>query len=168
VIIAVVLVGGGIFAYAYFKDEVQSAPAGASEGDCVRVLDASSTDADLDTIDCSRPEALFKVGIRQTSTSCPTDGDYTTYTETSSGRRRATTSFTLCLVLNVKQGECLKGLDSPDKLARVDCATGAEAKVLKAVDGTADEKACAEGTEPLVYPKPPLTYCLGDPAAAAQ
>jgi hypothetical protein len=106
------------------------------------------------------PAALHKVAIRQVGQVCP-DNAYDSYTETSTGAG----SFTLCLMLNVEEGECLSGLGSPDTLARVDCAGAeVEATVLKLVTGTADETACAEGSTPVVYPQPPTTYCLGKPA----
>jgi hypothetical protein len=162
--VLVVLAAVGMGAYIYYDKEVKDAPAGASEGDCIKINSASSTDADVQTIDCTDPAAIYRVAIRQVGQVCP-DNAYDAYTETSTGAGRATRSFTLCLILNVKEGECLSGIDTPEKLARVDCAApGGEATVATVVAGTADEAACGEQTTPVVYPKPPTTYCLGKPA----
>lgn len=162
--VLVLLAAGGVAAYVYYDRELRDAPDGAAVGDCIKVNRASATDADVQTIDCADPAALYKVAIRQVGQVCPSD-TYDSYTETSTGRRRATDSFTLCLTLNVTEGQCLANLDSTDQLAKVDCADpAAEARVVKVVAGTADEAACDEESTPVVYPTPPTTHCLGRPA----
>jgi hypothetical protein len=129
----------------------------AQPGDCIKVNVASATNADVETIDCSTPEAIYKVATREeTDTgSCPND-QYVTYTEEG--------QLLLCLQLNVKQGDCLE-VGDVDK--RTDCAApGVTHKVVYLLDGVDDENQCSDATtEVITYPRPPLTICLGSPTA---
>lgn len=130
----------------------------AQPGDCIKVNVASSTDADVETVDCSTPEAIYKVATREeTDTeSCPND-QYVTYTEEG--------QLLLCLQLNVAEGDCLEVGDAD---TRVECSDAkATHKVVAVVDGVDDETKCPDATttEVVTYPKPPLTVCLGSPTA---
>jgi hypothetical protein len=129
----------------------------AQPGDCIKVNVASATDADVETVDCATPEAIYKVATREDddSGSCPND-QYVSYSEEN--------SLLLCLQLNVEEGQCLQVTDIDDK--RADCATPeATHKVVGVLDGVDDETQCADtATEVITYPKPPLTICLGEPA----
>lgn len=130
----------------------------AQPGDCIRVNVASSTNADVETVDCATPEAIYRVATREeTDTgSCPND-QYVSYTEEG--------QLLLCLQLNVRDGECLEVTDSEDK--RADCAApNATHRVVGVLDGVDDETQCsAEATEVITYPQPPLTVCLVSPAS---
>lgn len=130
----------------------------AQPGDCIKVNVASSTDADVESVDCSLPEAIYKVATREeTDTeSCPND-QYVSYTEEG--------QLLLCLQLNVAEGDCLAVTGSADK--RADCAAAdATHKVVDLHDGVDDETQCSDATtEVITYPKPPLTICLGSPTA---
>jgi hypothetical protein len=130
----------------------------AQPGDCIKVNVASSTDADVETVDCSTPEAIYKVATREeTDTgSCPND-QYVSYTEED--------LLLLCLQLNVKEGDCLQVTDTDDK--RAECAAPeATHRVVGVLDGVDDETRCAdEATEVITYPQPPLTVCLVAPAS---
>lgn len=129
----------------------------AQPGDCIKVNLASSTNADVETVDCSTPEAIYKVATREeTDTgSCPND-QYVSYTEEG--------QLLLCLQLNVKDGECLEVTDTDDK--RAECgAPNASHRVVGVFDGVDDETKCGEeATEVITYPQPPLTICLVSPA----
>lgn len=130
----------------------------AQPGDCIKVNVASSTNADVETIDCSTPEAIYKVATREeTDTeSCPND-QYVSYTEEG--------QLLLCLQLNVSEGDCLVVADAD---TRVECADPtATHKVVAALDGVDDETQCPDDatTEVVTYPRPPLTVCLGSPTA---
>jgi hypothetical protein len=130
----------------------------AQPGDCIKVNVASSTNADVETVDCTSAEAIYKVATREdTDTeSCPND-QYVSYTEED--------QLLLCLQLNVSEGDCLKVADAD---TRVECADPAAThKVVAVLDGVDDETRCPdEGTtEVVTYPKPPLTVCLGSPTA---
>lgn len=130
----------------------------AQPDDCIKVNVASSTDADVETVDCALPEAIYKVATREeTDTeSCPND-QYVSYTEEG--------QLLLCLQLNVAEGDCLAVTGSEDK--RADCAAAdATHKVVDLLDGVDDETQCSDATtEVITYPKPPLTICLGSPTA---
>lgn len=151
-VVLAVLVAGG-FAVRYFT---RNSASQAEAGDCIKVNSASATNADVEKIDCNDKIAVFKVAKRlgNDTDSCPTP-DYEKYTQTGSG-----SDFALCLMLNAKEGECFANYDSPDKRSRADCAS-AEVKVVKVVNGKADETACDKETIAIVYPEPATTYCLG-------
>jgi hypothetical protein len=129
----------------------------AQPGDCIKVNVASSTNADVETIDCSTPEAIYRVATREeTDTgSCPND-QYVSYTEEG--------QLLLCLQLNVTQGDCLEVTGTEDK--RADCsAPGVTHKVIDVLE-VDDETQCSDATtEVITYPQPPLTICLGSPTA---
>lgn len=130
----------------------------AQPGDCIKVNVASSTNADVETVDCSTSEAIYRVATREeTDTgSCPND-QYVSYTEEG--------QLLLCLQLNVKKGDCLEVSDTEDK--RADCSTPAATHtVVDVLDGVDDETQCSDAsTEVITYPRPPLTICLGSPTA---
>ncbi|HEX6358038.1 LppU/SCO3897 family protein [Actinophytocola sp.] len=129
----------------------------AQPGDCIKVNVASETNADVETVDCSTPEAVYKVATREdTDTAdCPND-QYVTYSEEG--------QLLLCLQLNVRDGECLEVTDSQD--LRADCASpSATHRVAGVFDGVDDESKCAAEAEAITYPQPPLTVCLVTPAS---
>ncbi len=130
----------------------------AQPGDCIKVNIASSTNADVETVDCSTPEAIYRVATREeTDTgSCPND-QYVSYTEEG--------QLLLCLQLNVSKGDCLEVTDTEDK--RAECtAPGVTHEVVDVLDGVDDETQCSDATtEVITYPQPPLTICLGTPTA---
>lgn len=130
----------------------------AQPGDCIKVNVASSTNADIETVDCSTPEAVYRVATREEDStgSCPND-QYVSYTEEG--------QLLLCLQLNVRDGECLEITDTEDK--RADCAAPeASHRVVKVFEGVDDETQCDDSTtEVLTYPQPPLTICLVSPAS---
>jgi hypothetical protein len=130
----------------------------AQPGDCIKVNVASSTDADIETVDCSSNEAIYRVATREETDTgdCPND-QYVSYTEEG--------QLLLCLQLNVREGDCLEVTDSEDK--RADCTSDtATDKVLKVIDGVDDETQCPDTTTTaMTYPQPPLTICLGAPTS---
>ncbi|MFI9010385.1 hypothetical protein ACIGNX_24430 [Actinosynnema sp. NPDC053489] len=135
-------------------------PAGAEAGDCIKVVSASVTDADVEKVDCSSPEAAFKVAANLDSSadSCP-EGDYAEYSD--SGGRRSD-GFKLCLMLNAAEGECFKqeGSIVAAKTTKVPCDSSATYKVGKVVTGRADENECESGDTVSVYSQPATTICL--------
>jgi hypothetical protein len=130
----------------------------AQPGDCIKVNVASSTNADVEKVDCSSAEAIYKVATREEDSagSCPNE-QYVQYTEEG--------QLLLCLQLNVKDGECLEVNDTEDK--RADCTSpSATHRVVGVLDGVDDETQCGdEATEVITYPQPPLTICLVSPAS---
>ena len=126
----------------------------AQPGDCIKVNDASATNADVETVDCSTDEAIYRVATREEidTETCPSDA-YVTYTEEN--------RLLLCLQLNTSVGDCLQVTDTDDK--RVECTSpDATYKVLDVQDGVDDETQCGDDTTDVItYPQPPLTICLG-------
>jgi hypothetical protein len=125
----------------------QSDPATAAVGDCVRVNSVSTTDADLDKVDCTDPDAAYKVTATGTDESCDT-AESTYYEENKDGD----TTTTLCLQPNVQAGDCFKIGDNADSAdAKVQCGdTKGEdgvVKVLKFDHTTSDPSVCPDGTE---------------------
>ncbi|WP_243769797.1 LppU/SCO3897 family protein [Amycolatopsis acidicola] len=144
-----------------------SSPDNAAEGDCLNVKEFRKG-AEPDKVACTDPSANVKVGVRldDDNGSCPS-GDYDEYSV--SGR---SSGYKLCLMLNAQEGECVANVLSNTTAGykRVDCADPtAEVKILKVVDGQADEGAC-DGTDAdgaLTYSKPPTTICASQTEGAA-
>lgn len=129
----------------------------AQPGDCIKVNVASSTNADIETVDCATPEAVYKVGTREEDSAgdCPND-QYVQYTEEG--------QLMLCLQLNVRDGECLEVSVTEDK--RADCASPAATHKVVGVFDVDDETQCPDtASEVITYPQPALTICLGSPTA---
>ncbi|NUT92694.1 MAG: hypothetical protein HOY78_11805, partial [Saccharothrix sp.] len=139
----------------------KDSPGSANAGDCIKVNSVSVSKADVDKIDCSSPEAAFKVAVNLDSSTdaCPT-GDYAEYRD--SGGRRSD-GFKLCLVLNAKSGDCFKqeGTIVAAKTTKVTCGSSATHKVSK-VAGTADENECESGDTVYVYSQPATTICMSE------
>ncbi|MBF6227921.1 LppU/SCO3897 family protein [Nocardia abscessus] len=129
-------------------------------GQCAK-LSGTTVKAEFATKECSDAEANYVVAQRLdgANTDCPTK-DYASYYQTGSN------DYTLCLRLNVKEGDCIDGgfLGASTKVA---CGSTADFKIGRIVRGTADKSACgAKATEndTIVYPKPdPITLCLVSP-----
>jgi hypothetical protein len=162
--IAVVVIG--IVAFFVIKNW-GTAASSAEVGDCIKVNNASISDADVNKVECTDPAAAYRVGSTSddASAKCPggDDAAYVGYTET--GGRGS--DLLLCLILNAKVGECYIRGDSVD--TKVDCGDPkANFKVTKLVEST-DTGGCAQdsvGAYVYPEPKPGLVQCLGDPAGA--
>jgi hypothetical protein len=159
--IAVVL---GVLAFVVVNNDhrspVEWAKAQPSQaGDCIKVISASTTAARVEKVDCTSPEAVFKVGTKLDGTheQCPSDS-YDTYTQSGRGDE-----FTLCLMLNAAEGDCFSHVTS-GTTAKVACtAAEAEVRTDKVVNGEAAESACPADTGlTLVYPEPGETLCLNE------
>jgi hypothetical protein len=79
---------------------------------------------------------------------------------TQSGRGN---EFTLCLMLNAREGDCFSHVTS-GTTAKVACsAADAQARTDKVVTDQAAESACPQDTGlVLVYPEPGETICLNE------
>jgi hypothetical protein len=127
----------------------------AQPGDCIKVNVASDTDADVETVDCSTDEAIYRVASREETDagSCQTEA-YVSYTEEG--------QLLLCLQLNVREGDCVQVTDTDDK--RVACTSPDATYKVVGVHDVDDEALCAaDTTDVITYPKPPLTICLAAP-----
>ena len=158
VIAAAGLVVVGVVVFAVLSLTGGSTPSGgAAVGDCVKITSVKDANADVAGISCGDKAAMFRVGKQLTNSdeSCPTE-DYQ--------KGGVGGDYKLCLVPNLREGECLTGLDAgPDKLSRTDCGSKADLKVTKVVTGKVDETACGQTDFPMIYPEPATTFCLGTP-----
>jgi len=124
----------------------------AQVGDCIKVNNASATNADVETIDCTDPLAVYKIAVKEDSDTATCPGDaYVTYSEQG--------SLLLCLTLNAREGECFNETAQEDK--RVDCGSPDVSYRVSAVfEGTEDANQCGDDSaNALTYPEPPLTIC---------
>lgn len=157
ILVAIVAVGiGGFLAF-------NKSAASADVGDCIKVKDASATNADVEKIDCAKPEAVFKVAkkLDSASATCPT-ADNSSYLEYEQSGRRGGGGFSLCLMLNTAKGECFTDLTKAAEARKVPCSDpNVKFEVLEVVEGKNDPEACtAEGVnDGFMYAEPKMTIC---------
>lgn len=135
-------------------------------GDCITVTkdDGSSSDYDHKKVDCTNEaDPTYTVIQKSTASTCPKN--YSRYSITEQRRSSSITTY-YCLMPNFAQDKCYRDSTTATQgYAIVTCDSSAEFKVTKVVDGKADEAACAEGEDALLYTLTPArTYCLADPA----
>ncbi|MEV4310971.1 hypothetical protein [Actinocrispum sp. NPDC049592] len=141
----------GLIVYAVSSDDRGTIDVG--EGDCIKIV--SAADAQIDRVDCGSTDAVYKVAKKLDSATglCPA-GEYTQLTSGS--------SMKLCLMLNAKEGDCLRtetvGRNRTHE--RVPCGPSAEYRIVKVLPGTVDTKACEPGNVVATYLEPPTTICL--------
>lgn len=140
----IVLVGG------YFIRSALNTTGNVGAGDCIKVVDTSATNPQIDVVDCGAADATHKVAknLRSSSDKCPSDS-YDEYTE--SGGRSA--SFKLCLVPVAKPGDCFKTVGPTTKVA-----CGPDTVQITKVISAVDEAACGNDIA-ISFPEPPTTFC---------
>ncbi|MBH0777394.1 LppU/SCO3897 family protein [Nocardia bovistercoris] len=150
-----VVIGVAIFlARNYFG----AGSAQADIGRCAK-LSGSAAEAEIEFRDCRDADASYVVAQRLDGSDADcASTDYTGYFQTGDD------AFTLCLRLNIVEGDCVNGTLS-GAIAKVACTAAADFRVDRIVRGTADRAACGAAPESedksLVYPKPdPMTLCL--------
>ncbi|MFC9440913.1 hypothetical protein [Nocardia sp. NPDC057030] len=140
------------------KDDSKSGGS-AKVGDCI--VKGASADAKTETVDCSSDKAVYKIAqSSDKKVDCATD--YTAYQANLAGG----TAF-LCLAPNFKQGSCYNE-SSAAGVKNVDCgSTEATFKVVKRIDGEADELLCGADADSfrLISEAPKTTFCLAKPKA---
>ncbi|MBP2330442.1 hypothetical protein JOF56_010827 [Kibdelosporangium banguiense] len=138
--------GGGLWWYLGSRSDI----AEVDTGDCAIV------DGSVRKVDCGSPFATHIVGqvlppevVAQGTCTDP----YQDYDEA---------GVHLCLIPEMPEGICFDGtIDSFDVTpVRVDCSSDRAAKVIKVIQGKADESLCPRGANASVYPEPPLTQCI--------
>lgn len=127
-----------------------------SVGDCAEIKDISRGKTSLSKVDCSTPQAMYKLVDRESGRSpgCPR-GDYVE--ETSIRNRKTERRTRECYVLHVKEGECLRPVAS--SYERTACGGGAM-RVSKVVEGKFDPALCGPGDDKRAYSRPSLTICI--------
>ncbi|MET8875950.1 hypothetical protein [Nocardia sp. NPDC004604] len=138
-------------------DASKSDTAKAKVGDCINVTDSSSTATKSEPVDCSSAKAVYKV-FQTADKKLDCAAEYTTYTEDLVSGSKAY----MCLAPNFKQGSCYADVGT-NPYKYVDCsASEATFKVVKRIDGQADELLCgADATSFVTVPDPKVTFCLG-------
>ncbi|MDQ3576360.1 MAG: hypothetical protein M3443_01900 [Actinomycetota bacterium] len=151
-VVVVVLVA--VSAFFYFSGEK---PVTVETGDCVRVEKDSTT---LVKAGCDAPEAVFTVAKKVDGPygDCPKPGHYVPYPPED---RYQAGQQTLCLMMNVKKGDCLSAITSVENARRVECAA-AEFQVLGILEDKVDPYSCTDvdGTNSgFIYAEPPRVIC---------
>lgn len=147
-VVVLVLAGG----YFFLVRPAQNATSNIKAGDCIKVVNASLTNPEIQPIDCASAEATHKVAknLPNASDKCPADG-YDEYTETGGN----SAGFKLCMIPTVKVGDCLEAsVIGPTTKAACGADTIRVTKVIDAVD----EAACGDDV-PFSFPEPPFTFC---------
>lgn len=165
-VVAVVVIGiGSLVAFFVVTTDASRAKA----GDCIDFIVEKAPKAGeqvgqayAQKIGCEEEAAAYEVGVRldNPNTACPSDV-YAYYFQEGGPFGK----FKLCLIPNVAEGDCF--VESQTKTDRFACTQGKRTdaiKVLRVVEGAADENRCADiaGKEvyALTYPTPPTTICF--------
>ncbi|MET7772363.1 hypothetical protein [Nocardia sp. NPDC005366] len=154
---AFLVLGLAIFAArTYFATDGQK----IAIGQCAK-LSGSTVKAEFTVAECGDADANYVVAQRLDGADAEcASRDYESYYQTSGDE------YTLCLRLNVAEGDCVNSV-LMGASTRVDCTAAADFKVVRIIRGTADRSACdsaAADEDAIVYPKPdPMTLCLAPP-----
>ena len=73
----------------------------AAVGNCLKSTDKGQKTTAFAKVDCSAPDAAYKVAEKLNSTSCPT-----VYGQYSPAKRKSRSKWSACLSLNAKVGDC--------------------------------------------------------------
>ncbi|WP_370944601.1 hypothetical protein AB5J62_36565 [Amycolatopsis sp. cg5] len=156
IIIVLVLgaVGIAVVAFQALKDT----PFLAQAGDCMNISEFKQIDSSNmpHKLDCGDPAANVKVAVRLDSSTaqCPAQG----YEELTLLKPSAK----LCMIINVKTGDCVANFGTGDKgYKKVACTDPtAEVEFVK-VEPAVNENVCegTEGDKFVTYPTPPTSLC---------
>jgi hypothetical protein len=160
IITGLILVALGAVAVLGRMSEVVSASdRSVKVGQCIRQSDYQNNVLNPTPQDCSDPNSIFEVaGKGDGSANCP-DGKL----EDSKYAFMRDHNVTLCLMLNLKQGQCYSATGTPENpsFAAATCAgSGPLLKVVKRADDSSDLTRCPSGTRAFSYPSPTRLYCL--------
>ncbi|MFC0106921.1 LppU/SCO3897 family protein [Kibdelosporangium aridum] len=158
-IIALIVIGGGVYAYNYFTNDAVQAKA----GDCAKITGAKDK-PEYASVACDSGTATHVVGKALSNTSDTCADPYISYTMTASRGPDAK----LCLVPKMEEGACYKeDKNAATDFVKTDCGAADDEtlKVTKIVNGAGDA-ACGEAA-PITFPEPPTTLCFA-PAKAQQ
>jgi hypothetical protein len=150
----VVLAVIGVVAIVQYTGSADS----AKVGDCLTVTEFKQG-VEPSKAGCDDPAANVKIAAKLDtgSSKCP-EGDYDEFSVTGSK------SYKLCLIVNAKQGDCLAGFFSDTAgYKKVPCTDPtADAEIVKAVTGIADQNQCeaTDATNVAVYSQPATTFCV--------
>ncbi|WP_309234712.1 hypothetical protein [Nocardia sp. XZ_19_385] len=139
-------------------DASKSDVAGTKVGDCINITDNAPNASKGEAIDCSAPKAVYKVFQTFDKDTACAQG----YTRFSQPAANGGTAF-MCLAPNFKQDSCYNEVGSaPYKWA--ECGSKeATIKVVKRIDGSADEFQCSGNSNFITIADPKTVFCLGKP-----
>jgi hypothetical protein len=164
----VVIVGVAVAVGVALLTSDENAASEARVGDCVKAVGAGPKLTDAVKVDCAAPDATYKVAVRGRRYDSCGDIAYGKYSQ----RQGKRSGYTLCLMLNARQGDCFQqtvGFPT-GQATKVPCGAGATYRVTKVVEGIADKTQCGRTAEAptssdfskphaLAYPLPPTTIC---------
>ncbi|WP_232110814.1 LppU/SCO3897 family protein [Nocardia wallacei] len=132
----------------------------AQVGDCIHVIEGSTTDSRTEPVDCASERAVYTV-MSTSPTRADCGREYSSYEETFHG---GTTAF-LCLAPNLKPGSCYHQ-DRDTGFAYADCASAAATvRVVARIDGRHDSSLCDPSATYLLLSEPKTTFCMVNPKA---
>jgi hypothetical protein len=147
----------------------ETGPIGAAEpGDCVRTK-GEEPDVDAWTVECAEPRAIWKVAaVVDDSADCPR-GDYDEIWGSD-----PQPGFRLCLMLNVRAGDCFSTGSEPLSFSRMSDMTSVACsspdrglEIVRVVRGRAEASACTNSRpssdqkpSAIVYSQPARTLCV--------
>ncbi|RZQ61790.1 LppU/SCO3897 family protein [Amycolatopsis suaedae] len=122
--------------------------------DCVRILDDSGERSEFSTVDCDDDAAIYRVEAKpEPGMPCP-DGDYVEFELLEKPVR------SLCLALNVSDGDCLSEITDTTRTTKVACGeVRAESRVTVHRDVQARD-VCGPKETGFAYLRPARTVCL--------
>jgi hypothetical protein len=149
-VLAVVLVGGGVWALTALN--------GTKVGDCVSAspkdVDKPDGDWNVSSKSCGDVAATHRVAkvLNKPEDPCPDEG---IYEPVKSG------GDSLCLMPNLAEGNCYTSGDD-GAFKKEACTTESPVKIVKKVDGLPEEgTVCPEGSSELRFSEPASVYCMG-------
>ncbi|RJQ79821.1 LppU/SCO3897 family protein [Amycolatopsis panacis] len=130
-------------------------------GSCLYLSDAGADTQSYHGADCSDSRASYRVdNVVRGRSSCEGQ-DYVRFEIYGSARTLRTPQETLCLALNVSNGECLRGVADETSISKVACSDASAEARAEVHAGQKSDKACGQDGTPLVYAGPPVrTVCL--------
>ncbi|HEX7308684.1 LppU/SCO3897 family protein [Lentzea sp.] len=149
-VLAVVLVGGGVWALTALN--------GTKVGDCVSAspkdVDKPDGDWNISGKSCGDTAATHRVAkvLNSAEDPCPDEG---IYEPVKSG------GDSLCLMPNLSEGNCYTAGDD-GAFKKETCTRESPVKIVKKVDGLPEEgTVCPEGSSELRFSEPASVYCMG-------
>ncbi|MGW5720661.1 LppU/SCO3897 family protein [Amycolatopsis sp. NPDC003865] len=127
-----------------------------ADGDCLYLSRESGDRIAYHNAGCSSDRATYKVENKYRGAVSCASGDYV--------RFRLSAGGTLCLALNVRSGDCLRGLDDETTVAKVSCTDPTVQERVQILSGYGREDDCERADKVLSYGGPPSrTLCLAPP-----
>ncbi|ANZ36629.1 hypothetical protein BBK82_11685 [Lentzea guizhouensis] len=149
-VLAVVLVGGGVFVFTQMG--------GLNVGDCVSAspqdVDKPDGEWNVSSQGCDDTAATHRVAktLANAEEPCPDEGIYEPV---------KTGGDSMCLMPNLAEGNCYTSSDD-GAFKKEACTVESPVKIVKKVDGLPEEgTVCPEGSSELRFSEPASVYCMG-------